>query len=129
MAHYRGMGKKSRVIREPMPTLRAWRESLGLSRQAVANIIGTLSQAEGNIDQATVAKWESGETAVRYTDLKLLAEAYGTTPDRLLFDPGDNLTPELMRRAHSILTTKDKSALEAWLANGEFLPNSTGQKK
>lgn len=117
------MGKKSRIIREPMPTLRAWRESLGLSRQDVANKIGTLVQGGQPVDQATIAKWESGETAVRFTDLKLLAQIYGTSPDRLLFDPGDNLTPDLLKRAHSILVSKDKKAIEAWLSSGEFLPD------
>ena len=80
-------------------------------------------------DQATIAKWEPGETSVRLTDLKLLAEIYGTTPDRLLFDPGDNVTPELMRRAHVILTTKDRAALAAWLQSGEFLPDVPDAKK
>jgi transcriptional regulator with XRE-family HTH domain len=75
-------------------------------------------------DQATIAKWESGETSVRVTDLKLLAEVYGTTADRLLFEPGDDVTPELMRSAHKLLTTKDRDALRAWLQSGEFLPNA-----
>jgi len=122
------MGKSSRVIHEPMPTLRAWRDSLGLSRQEVANKLRTLHPAMAKTDQATVAKWESGESAVRATDLKLLAEIYGTTPDRLFFDPGDNITPELMRRAHQILTTKDKTALNAWLGSGEFLPDAKQEK-
>jgi transcriptional regulator with XRE-family HTH domain len=74
-------------------------------------------------DQATIAKWESGETSVRVTDLQILAQVYGTTADRLLFDPGDNVTPELMKRAHTILVTKDRTALAAWLASGEFLPD------
>lgn len=50
---------------------------------------------------------------MRLTDLKLLAEVYGTTADRLLFDPGDNLTPALMRRAHAVLVTKDRNAIAA----------------
>lgn len=77
-----------------------------------------------DFDQATIAKWESGETAVRVIDLKLLAEIYGTSPDRLLFNPGDNLTPHLMQRAHHILTTKDKSALDRWLSSGTDLPDA-----
>ncbi len=59
---------------------------------------------------------------MRVTDLKLLAQIYGTTPDRLLFDPGDHVTPKLMKRAHEIVTTREKSAVEAWLQSGEFLP-------
>jgi transcriptional regulator with XRE-family HTH domain len=74
------------------------------------------------VDQATIAKWESGETAVRVTDLKLLAEIYGTVPERLLYDPADLLIPELMQQAHRLLTTKDPLAVASWLAAGEFLP-------
>lgn len=106
-----------------MPTLRRWRESLGLSRQQVADKIADSRPELPALSQATVAKWESGESAVRVSDLKLLAEIYGTTADRLLFDPGDTLTPELMQRAHVILSTKEQSALTAWLQSGEFLPN------
>jgi len=123
------MGKNSRVIREPMPTLLAWRKACGLSRQEVANEIRTRHPETAITDQATIRKWETGETAVRVTDLKLLAEVYGTTPDRLLFEPGDNITPNLMQRAHTILTTKDPTALDAWLASGEFLPNQANAKK
>lgn len=86
-------------------------------------MLDTLRPDAPPTDQATIAKWESGETAVRLTDLKLLAEVYGTTADRLLFDPGDSLTPELMRRAHAVLVTKDPNAIAAWLSAGEFLPD------
>ena len=120
--HTHVMGKKSRFQHEPMPTIRAWREKLGLSRPHVANIIRTLRPEDSDFSQATLAKWESGETALRVTDLKLLAQIYGTTPDRLLFDPGDHVTPELMKRAHEIVTTREKGAVEAWLQSGEFLP-------
>ena len=40
-------------------------------------------------DQATIAKWESGETSLRVSDLQLLAELYGTTPDTLLPKPSE----------------------------------------
>lgn len=123
------MVKKRRTIHEPQPQLRAWREALRLSRSQVATMIDTRWPALAPTDQATIAKWESGETSVRLTDLKLLAEIYGTTPDRLLFDPGDNVTPDLMRRAHAILTTKDRDALAAWLQSGEFLPSAPDMKK
>jgi transcriptional regulator with XRE-family HTH domain len=119
------MGKRTRKITEPQPTLRAWREHLGLSRQQVADLIDARWPNLAPTDQATIAKWESGETAVRVTDWRLLAEIYGTTPDRLLFDPSDNLTPELLQRAHHILVTKDRNALMAWLASAEFLPDAS----
>lgn len=95
-----------------------------MSRQAVVDKIASLQLTGGPMDQATIAKWESGETAVRYIDLKLLAEVYGTSPDRLLYDPADNLAPMLMKKAHTILTGKEPKAIEAWLASGEFLPDA-----
>ena len=115
------MGKQSRVRHEPPEFLRAWRESLGLSRQAVANKIGTLRPEQQPVHQATVAKWETGETAVRVEDLKLLAEVYGITPDRLFFAPGDDRTPHLMMRAYNVLTSRDPGAVERWLELGESI--------
>ena len=73
--------------------------------------------------QATIGKWKSGETAVTFEDMKLLAEIYGTKADRLAYDPSDNVTPELMEKTYSILTSKDPKAVQAWLASGEFLPD------
>jgi transcriptional regulator with XRE-family HTH domain len=125
MPHSPGMTKRKRKQIDPMPTLRAWREKLGLSRQQVANIMGMRWSVWEGTDQATIAKWESGETSVRVVDLKLLAEIYGTTPDGLLYDPGDHVTPEMMEKAHRILTTKQPAALSSWLASGEFLPDAT----
>lgn len=115
------MGKRSRVRREPMPHLRAWRESLGLSRQAVANKIGTLRPGDAPLDQATLAKWEDGETALRVEDLRLLAEIYGVTPDRLFYPPGDERTPDLFQRAFRVITEADPQAVERWLETGEML--------
>jgi transcriptional regulator with XRE-family HTH domain len=123
------MGKRTRIVREAQPTLRAWRERLRLSRQQVATMMDARWPDLAPTDQATIAKWESGESSVRLTDLKLLAEIYGTTPDRLMFDPGDTATPDLMQAAHKILTTKDRAALAAWLASGEFLPDAKPTKK
>lgn len=122
--HIAPMNRKRRTTRTPMPTLRAWRERLGLSRAQVATMIDAARPERAPTDQATIAKWESGETEVRVTDMYLLAQIYGTTADRLLFDPGDLITPELMRRAHAVLVSKDREALAAWLASGEFLPDA-----
>ncbi|MFT9221939.1 helix-turn-helix domain-containing protein [Gluconobacter oxydans] len=112
------MPRSKRTKNKPMAYLRAWRESLGLSRPAVANRIGT--SADGKmLDQATLAKWESGESAVRVQDLELLAEVYGVTADRLFFPPGDERTPDLMKRAYEILTNANPEAVERWLALGK----------
>lgn len=115
------MGKRGRVRHEPLPYLRAWRSSLGLSRQAVANKIGTIRPDESPIDQATLAKWEDGETAVRVEDLRLLAEVYGTTPDRLFFPPGDQATPDRLQRAYKVIMDATPEAVEHWLQTGEGL--------
>lgn len=74
------------------------------------------------MDQATVAKWESGENRVTVEDLELLAQIYGVTADRLFFAPGDDRTPVLLAEAHKIITGADPEAVKAWLASGAFLP-------
>ncbi len=58
---------------------------------------------------------------MRVEDLELLAKVYGVSPDRLFFAPGDTNTPERMRRFYEIVTTKDGSAVDHWLATGESL--------
>ena len=74
------------------------------------------------MDQAALAKWENGETAVRVEDLMLLAKVYGTTADRLFFAPADAQTPELLRRAHEVIVARDPKAVETWLDMGRMLP-------
>lgn len=115
------MAKRKRTTHHKMTHLRSWRESLGLSRQAVANKIGTIRSDLITLDQATIAKWESGETAVKVEDLELLAQVYGVSADRLFFPPGDRETPELIKSALKILTTKNPEAVRQWLALGENL--------
>lgn len=117
------MVKKSRHLHEPMPTLRAWREVNKLSRQQVVDRINASRPDVTPMTQATIGKWESGETAVTFAGMKILAEIYGTTADRLAFDPTDNITPDLMKQAYDILESKDRDAIRAWLKSGEFLPD------
>lgn len=105
----------------PMPYLRAWRESVGLSRQKVVDRMAVLCERPV-MDQAALAKWETGETAVRVEDLELLAKVYGVSTDRLFFAPGDHRTPELLRRAHEIIVRSDPEAIERWLGMGDILP-------
>ena len=124
MARKKADMKTRRVPGYRMEHLRAWRESLGLSRANVALSILTLLHDDALFDQATVAKWESGESRVTVEDLQLLAKVYGTTADRLFFPPGDALTPELLGAAHQIITTRDPAAVRAWLASGGFLPEA-----
>lgn len=80
------------------------------------------------MDQAALAKWETGETAVRVEDLMLLAQVYGTTPDRLFFSPADAKTPEMLRRAHEVIVARDPQAVAAWLGMGEMLPARPPEK-
>jgi transcriptional regulator with XRE-family HTH domain len=117
------MTKRTRTkIYQNIKFLREWRESLGLSRQAVVNRLGVLLPGERVMDQATIAKWESGETLITVADLELLAQVYGVTADRLHFAPGDTLTPMFLGIAHEIVTSRDPEAIKAWLASGKFLP-------
>lgn len=104
-----------------MPYLRTWREHLRLSRQEVVNRMAVLAGRDP-MDQAALAKWEDGTTAVRVEDLMLLAKVYGTTPDRLFFSPADAQTPEMLRRAHEVIIARDPQAVAAWLGMGELLP-------
>jgi transcriptional regulator with XRE-family HTH domain len=83
--------------------------------------MAALTPGEIPIDQATLAKWEDGETAVRVEDLYLLAQIYGVTADRLFFPPGDVRTPEQIRRAFEIITSADPELVEGWLRTGEGL--------
>lgn len=102
-----------------MPHLRPWREFLGLSRQQVANKLFEMSSGEDPVDQATIAKWETGR--VHAEDLIRLARVYGITADRLFFSPGDKETPARLAEAHSIISTADPEAVKAWLAMGKAL--------
>jgi transcriptional regulator with XRE-family HTH domain len=107
-----------------MPYLRAWREALGLSRPEVVNRLLILPEVAAPIDQATLAKWETGESRVTVEDLELLAKVYGVTADRLFFPPNDTATPALLKEAHGIITGRDPAAVKAWLASGQFLPKT-----
>lgn len=80
------------------------------------------------MDQAALAKWENGDTAVRVEDLMLLAQVYNTSPDRLFFAPADAQTPEMLRRAHEVIVARDPQAVSAWLGMGEMLPARPGDK-
>lgn len=111
------MGKIKRITGTPMPFLRAWRESLGLSRQVVADRIGSITGTTP--DQATVAKWERG--GVRVEDLELLAQVYGVRADRLFFPPGDEWTPEALKRAHDVLVRMPRDKAMRWLEMGADL--------
>jgi transcriptional regulator with XRE-family HTH domain len=102
-----------------MQHLRAWREILSLSRSAVVAKMSDISENTYTLDQATLAKWETGETRVTVEDLDLLAKVYGVSPDRLFFAPGDRETPELLRQAHEIITSRDPEAVKRWLASGQ----------
>lgn len=96
---------------------------MGLSRQAVADRLAEFSPGLVTIDQATISKWETGETAVRVEDFELLAKVYGTTADRLFFPPGDAHTPELLKRFHSAVQTKNTADIERLLTAMELMPN------
>jgi transcriptional regulator with XRE-family HTH domain len=105
-----------------MQFLRAWRESLGLTRQNVVSMISASLTRSEAMDQASLAKWESGETAVRVEDIEMLAKVYHITVDRMFFSPCDKTTPGLLQKAHEIIVDRDPEAVAAWLAAGAFLP-------
>ena len=116
------MSKQRRNSGYRMPYLRTWRESLNLTRQNVVSLISAQLERCDAMDQASLAKWESGETAVRVEDIEMLAQIYRVTADRLFFSPGDKATPALLNAAHEIIVGRDPEAVAAWLAAGAFLP-------
>lgn len=104
-----------------MPHLRAWRESLQLSRQTVVDKMANITPGASPVDQATLEKWETGKSAVRVEDIQLLAQVYGVTADRLFFPPGDKHTPAQIHRAFEIITSADPDLIDGWLSLGEGL--------
>jgi len=122
MPDTRGMPRKrpSRLIHEPFPELAAWRELRNLSRQHVVDRMAAI-RPESQIDQASIAKWEKGETPIRVQDLRILATVYSTTLDRLFFDPGDEARVARMQEAYDIINTRDPAAVDAWRACGKGL--------
>ncbi len=70
--------------------LRAWREASGLSRPQVAAAINRAFPRDyAKMDQATIAKWEKGDSAVRMMDAIMLAKVYGCEPGMLFWPPAD----------------------------------------
>lgn len=101
------------MTRKPELTLRAWRNFRDLTLEQVANSLGVGPQA--------VHKWEAGKTPVDLKRLRQLAEIYGTTPDALLFAPGQGELVERMRQAHAILTKLPADKAAQWLAVGDAM--------
>lgn len=98
----------------PAPAfLRKWRLHRSLTLEQVGNIVGKGAQA--------VHKWEVGKTPVDLETLKLLAQAYETTPDALLFDPADDGLAQRMRAAHAVLKTLPPEDAESWIAVGRAM--------
>lgn len=116
------MSSKRQAVK-PQPTLKQWRKYRRLTLEQVANKIGITSQA--------VHKWEAGKVPVTLDNLSLLAQAYETTSERLLFMPAEAELEEKFRRAHAVLISMGSDKAERWLAMGEDLaePNIAATKK
>lgn len=102
-------------------TLRKWRLHHGLTLEQVGNIIGRGPQA--------VHKWETGKTPVDLETLKLLAKAYDTTPDALLFEPAEGELAHRMRAAHDILKLLPSDDAERWLGVGMAMTGKRSEPK
>lgn len=124
----RRMAQKRRLPEHRMEHLRAWRDSLGLSRQTVVERIAAELRLPEPIDQAALAKWEKGEVAVKVEDIEILAKIYGVDAPRLFFPPGDERTPALLKRAHDIIVNSSPEAVARWLAMGEILGSDANDK-
>jgi transcriptional regulator with XRE-family HTH domain len=76
-----------------------------MSRQQAVEALAKLHHAARNIDQATLAKWESGETRITVEDFQLLAACYCITPERLFSVPpgiASVAMSEIGRSAHTV---------------------------
>ena len=103
----------------PFPKLRAWCESLGMSRPQVVDMLAELYGAACNTDQAMLAKWESGETRITVEDFQLLATCYGLCPEQLLSQAAKMKaasTQKTKKSARAILPNKPHpwTYLRAW---------------
>lgn len=100
--------------------LRAWRDELGLYRSDVVARIRVLDPSRSNMDQATLAKWESGATPLRVADLVLLAKVYDVAPESLFSPPirGAHRIAAI-RRAHRIIQRRKIDFVEQWLSEAE----------
>lgn len=124
MGKDRPMARKRTSPGFRMPHLRTWRESLGLSRAAVVNKLVTMGLLPTAKDQATLAKWEGGFTAVKVEELEMLAKIYGVDAWQLFHSPGDKETPELLKQAQQIIASRDREAVRRWLAAGDGLKDA-----
>lgn len=108
-------------LREAPTTLRKWRLFRGLTLEQVGNIVGVGPQA--------VHKWEVGKSPVDLDILKLLAQAYGTSPEALLMEPHQGSLVERMRRAHEVLTKLPADQAEQWLGVGAVMATKDAAKE
>jgi transcriptional regulator with XRE-family HTH domain len=76
-------------------------------------------------DQATLAKWETGEAWITMQDLEMLAVVYGVPVGALFRAPGDAETPEMLRLAYEVIMHKDREAVRLWLSGGSVLREPT----
>ena len=92
-----------------------------MTLEQVGNMIGKGPQA--------IHKWETGKVPVTLDNLKLLAEAYGTEPARLLAMPDEGELVERLARAQAVLLAMEAERTERWLGMGEDLAGITGPKE
>lgn len=96
--------------------LRAWRHSLGLTLEQVANAIGSKVN--------TISGWETGKRAVDLDDLKRLADRYGVHPAVLLYAPAGSPQLERVNAASELAAKMAPAAADVWIAMGKQLADS-----
>lgn len=111
------------------PPIRAWRESLNLTRPEVVSAIASRYRDYALMDQATLAKWESGRNALKVEHLRLLAEIYGVPAENLLHHPDDKHIPGLLKEAMDVIRTRNTTEVRAWLREGMTLTKKTRREK
>jgi transcriptional regulator with XRE-family HTH domain len=121
-------GGAIRADRAP-PPIRAWRESLNMTRPEVVSAIASRYREYALMDQATLAKWESGRNALKVEHLRLLAEIYGVPAENLLHHPDDKHIPALLKEAMDVISTRNAAEVRAWLQEGMTLTKKTRAEK
>ncbi len=98
--------------------LRKWRDKMGYTRQWVVDEL-CKNNGWAPIDQASLAKWENGDTPIRLPELIALAEVYEVPVAVLLAPPPQAARIEAMRRAFVVVRRAPSEFVHSWLASAE----------
>lgn len=102
--------------------LLAWRQSRELGRPEVVARMGKMHPDQPPYDQATLAKWESGEIPIRANEMWALGRVYRVHPMWLFLPPGPE-TEQKMRAVDVVQRARKTlpAEVDEWLEDGGSL--------